>query len=382
MIYGIIGNEPNDIKNIWILVEDKTQPKNWDAVYVTKNNGEVEKIQKPANVSYDEFRDRIWENIQKTGIKDKKDRKGDVWSIYSRENGKIDFDQLDEKIDAASATKNANSNPTPDPTQNNNAQSEDQAFRELQRQYMEMELAKEKERKEKEEQAKREKATENANIKTSAVKAIEEAENLLNDFDKYITDKEKLEIEEFIRITKEALDKNDIEEIKAARETLNKKITCVREEAEKKEKIDQARKKAEEDQAEKDAADCKVNGRYTIKSIAPIFAPAKEPAFQVVTKALAAGACIIGAGVAFTAAAPIIGIPLGMGAIHFLNEVYRKWQNLGTRVLKAKTAKVVSDVAETISDNIKENLNEKKEAIKEKLISGAVQNVEDNGKNK
>ena len=98
MNYGIIGKEPNDIKNFWILVEDKTKPANWDALYITKNNDEVVKIDKPTYISYDEFRNKMWSIIQSAGIKDKNDRKKEVWSILSRENGRIDFDALDKKV--------------------------------------------------------------------------------------------------------------------------------------------------------------------------------------------------------------------------------------------------------------------------------------------
>ena len=94
-INGTFGEEENNIEKVYLLSQDSGKI---DSIYVTYNDGQVEKIDKPEEVSYEEFATAARTFLAQAGATSK--NRYDKWYPVKRNNNYgIDFDLLDNKYD-------------------------------------------------------------------------------------------------------------------------------------------------------------------------------------------------------------------------------------------------------------------------------------------
>ena len=88
------GTELNDIKNVYMLADEKGQI---EGVYINYNNGSLDVVRISGTKTYEAFATEVKTFLAKAGAT--MDNKNSLWSVLPRNNArKIDFDELDRKF--------------------------------------------------------------------------------------------------------------------------------------------------------------------------------------------------------------------------------------------------------------------------------------------
>ena len=85
------GNKKDDINYVYVLARKNNV---FDAVYIKYNDGNVNKITKPSNQSYQEFADKVTKFLVRIGAN--MDNKRKRWNVLTKKNNRgVNFDYLE-----------------------------------------------------------------------------------------------------------------------------------------------------------------------------------------------------------------------------------------------------------------------------------------------